>query len=196
MLFALGDTISPLCCHGHSLSCSLPLVTPYNLYVAMVTVHHAVRPCWLLAVEVGWVPLPRLGGGFGLADHSGGASGGVCHGYYHDNHTCLCQKEGKATELVFRFRSEKQQMPMRSRGINSQMIKALKYFYRNQESKVFLILKSSSKLVFFRFIWISMSWVYSNYKYFTLLVLGTVFGCQILTSTDVRFWRLKSISAL
>ena len=46
----------------------------------------------------------------------------------------------------------------------------------------------------FRLIWIPMLWVYDNYKYsFSVWI---VFRRQILTSSDVRFWRLNTIPAL
>ena len=48
----------------------------------------------------------------------------------------------------------------------------------------------------FRYIWIPMSWVYSHYKYFNSSSPGTVFIRQNLTSTDIRFWRIKTVPAL
>ena len=48
----------------------------------------------------------------------------------------------------------------------------------------------------FRFIRIPMLWVYCNYKYFYSYSVGIDFRRQNLASTDVRFWRLKSIPAL
>ena len=48
----------------------------------------------------------------------------------------------------------------------------------------------------FRFIWIPMLWVYGHYKDFYSYMGGVDFRRQNLTSTDVRFWRLKSIPAL
>ena len=41
-----------------------------------------------------------------------------------------------------------------------------------------------------------MTWVYSHYKYVCSYSAGIDFSRQNLTSTDVRFWRLKSIPAL
>ena len=41
-----------------------------------------------------------------------------------------------------------------------------------------------------------MLWVCGHYKYFYSYNAGIDFSRQNLTSTDVRFWRLKSISAL
>ena len=67
--------------------------------------------------------------------------------------------------------------------------------YRDQE--FFFILnhyKCLSQL--FRFIWIPMLWVYSHYKYFNSFSSGTVFKRQNLTSRDVRFWRIKTVTAL
>ena len=48
----------------------------------------------------------------------------------------------------------------------------------------------------FRFIWIPMLWVYDDYTYFSCYSARIEFRRQNLTSTDVRFWRLKSIPAL
>ena len=41
-----------------------------------------------------------------------------------------------------------------------------------------------------------MLWVYDHYKYFYSYSAGIEFSRQNLTSTDVRFWRQKSIPAL
>ena len=41
-----------------------------------------------------------------------------------------------------------------------------------------------------------MLWVYGHYEYFYFYSAGIDFSRQNLTSTDVRFWRLKSIPAL
>ena len=48
----------------------------------------------------------------------------------------------------------------------------------------------------FWFIWIPVLWFYTDYKYFNSYSAGIDFRRQNLTSTDVRFRRLKSISAL
>ena len=48
----------------------------------------------------------------------------------------------------------------------------------------------------FRFIWLPMLWVYGHYTYIYSSSAGIDFRRQNLTSTDVRFWRLKSIPAL
>ena len=54
----------------------------------------------------------------------------------------------------------------------------------------------------FRFIWISMLWVYGHYTYLNSFSVGTVFRRQNLTvvetsdSIDVRFRRLKSLPVL
>ena len=48
----------------------------------------------------------------------------------------------------------------------------------------------------FRFIWIPMLWVYDLKTYFKPHSAGNDFSRQNLASTDVRFWRLKSIPAL
>ena len=45
----------------------------------------------------------------------------------------------------------------------------------------------------FWFIWISLLWVYDLWKYFYSYSVGIDFSRQNLTSTDVRFWRLKLI---
>ena len=58
-------------------------------------------------------------------------------------------------------------------------------------SYVFSALVSS-----FRFIWISMLRVYGHDLYFNYFSAGTVFIRQNLTSTDVRFWRIKTVPAL
>ena len=50
-----------------------------------------------------------------------------------------------------------------------------------------------------RFIWIPMLsavLLYGQYKYFCSYTAGIDFGRQNLTSTDFRFWRLKSIFTL
>ena len=47
-----------------------------------------------------------------------------------------------------------------------------------------------------RFIWIPMLWVYDHYKYCYSYSAGIDFRRHNLTSTDVRFWSLKSIPAL
>ena len=46
----------------------------------------------------------------------------------------------------------------------------------------------------FWFIWIPVLWVYGHHKYF--YCAGIDFSCQNMTSTNVRFWRLKLIPAL
>ena len=46
------------------------------------------------------------------------------------------------------------------------------------------------------FIWIPMLWVYEHQKYVYSYNAGIDFSRENLTSTDVRFWRLKSIPAL
>ena len=51
-------------------------------------------------------------------------------------------------------------------------------------------------VISFWFIWIPMLWVYGHYKYVYSYSTGIDFSRQNLTSTDVRFWRLKSIPAL
>ena len=47
-----------------------------------------------------------------------------------------------------------------------------------------------------RFIWIPMLWVYGQWKYFNSFGAGIVFIRQNLTSTDVRFWPIKTVPAL
>ena len=77
-------------------------------------------------------------------------------------------------------------------------LKALYFFMKTLETKGFIsiyiiitVLVSS-----FRFIWIPMLWVYDHYKSFHSYSAWIDFRLQNLTSTDVRFWRLKSIPAL
>ena len=47
----------------------------------------------------------------------------------------------------------------------------------------------------FWFTWMLILWFYGNYKYFNSFSAGTVF-VFILTSTDVRFWRKKTVTTL
>ena len=49
---------------------------------------------------------------------------------------------------------------------------------------------------YFWFIWIPMLWVYDRNTYFTSFSAGIVFIRQNLTSTDGRFWRIKTVPAL
>ena len=51
-------------------------------------------------------------------------------------------------------------------------------------------------LSYFRFIWIPLLWVYEHYNLFNSFSAGIVFRPQNVTSTDVQFWRLKTIPAL
>ena len=76
MPFALADTIWPLCCHGYSLTCRLPLLTLYDLYVAMVTVYHALCPWWHYMTSM--LPWPQFNMPFALADTIWPL---CCHGY-------------------------------------------------------------------------------------------------------------------
>ena len=48
----------------------------------------------------------------------------------------------------------------------------------------------------YRFIRILMLWVYNHYKYVNYFSTEIVFMRQNLTSTDVRFWRMKTIPVL
>ena len=50
-----------------------------------------------------------------------------------------------------------------------------------------------SSLCFIWTCWIPMLWVYGYYKYFNSFSAGTVFIRQNLPSTDVRFWRIKTV---
>ena len=70
----------------------------------------------------------------------------------------------------------------------------LKYFCINHgNQRVFLFKIIINVLVgSFRFIWIPMLWVYDHNKYLNYFRAGTVFIRQILTSVDVRFWRIKT----
>ena len=72
------------------------------------------------------------------------------------------------------------------------------YFYINHGDKGFFqfkiiinVLASSS-----RFIWMPLLWVYGHYQYLIFFNARTVFKRQNLTSTDVRFWRVKAVPAL
>ena len=58
--------------------------------------------------------------------------------------------------------------------------------------KIFINVLVSS----FWFIWIPVLWGYDHYKYFDSYSARIDFRHQNLMSTDVRFWRLKSILAL
>ena len=49
---------------------------------------------------------------------------------------------------------------------------------------------------FLRFIWITMLWVCSYYKYFNSLRVGIIFIRQNLTFKDVRLWRIKTVPEL
>ena len=77
-------------------------------------------------------------------------------------------------------------------------LEALNYFVKNIATKGFFqfeiiinVLVTSSC-----FIWIPMLLVYAHFKYVYFYSAGIDFGRQNLTSTDVRFWRLKAIPAL
>ena len=62
------------------------------------------------------------------------------------------------------------------------------------EERFFQLKTISNVLVSsFQFIWILMSWVYYHSKYFSFFSAGIVFIRQNLTSTDVRFWRIKTL---
>ena len=77
-------------------------------------------------------------------------------------------------------------------------LKALTYFRNNYWEQFFFQFEIIINVLFssFRFIWIPILWVYDLYKYFYSYSAGIDFRRQNLTSTDVRFWRLKSIPAL
>ena len=64
-----------------------------------------------------------------------------------------------------------------------QTLKALKYFYINQKTKIFFSSSTPDKLI-----WKPVLWVYCRYKYVTFPVRGS--------TLDVRIWRLKSVPAL
>ena len=51
-------------------------------------------------------------------------------------------------------------------------------------------------VISFLFIWIPVLWVYGHYKYLNYFSAAIFFLRQILTSTDVRIWRKKTIPAL
>ena len=74
----------------------------------------------------------------------------------------------------------------------------LNYFGKTMETEGFFQFEIITNVLvsYFRFIWIPMLWVYRHYKYFISFGAGNVFICQNLTSTDVRFWRIKTVPAL
>ena len=51
-------------------------------------------------------------------------------------------------------------------------------------------------VISFWLIWISMLWIYGHYKYFNSFSAGIVSIRQNLPSTDVIFWRMKTVPAL
>ena len=74
---------------------------------------------------------------------------------------------------------------------------ALKYFCINHgDERVSSIWNHPKNLGSFQCIWILMLWVYGHYKYFNYFSAGSVFRRQNQTSTDVRFWRIKTIPTL
>ena len=75
------------------------------------------------------------------------------------------------------------------------IIKALNYLYKLRWPRCFIQFDNIISVLFtsFWFIWIPMSWVYGHYYYQSNSV-GIHFRRQNLTSTDVRFWRLKWIN--
>ena len=77
--------------------------------------------------------------------------------------------------------------------------KALNYFlFKPWRLKGFLQFKIIITVLVssFRFIWIPMLWIIAHYKYVNSFIAVIDFRRQNLTSTGVRFWRLKSIPAL
>ena len=64
------------------------------------------------------------------------------------------------------------------------------------EANFFFHFEIIINVLFSFFIWILMLWDYDHYKYFNSYSAGIDFSRQNLTSTDLRFWRLKSIPAL
>ena len=78
-------------------------------------------------------------------------------------------------------------------------LRALKYFCVNHgDQRNFSIWNHHKCLCysFYRFIWIPMLCVYAHCKLFYSYSAVLDFRRQNLKSTDVRFWRLKSIPAL
>ena len=73
-----------------------------------------------------------------------------------------------------------------------------KYFFINHGDQRVLLFEIIISVLFssFRFILIHMLWVYDHYNCFNSFRARTVFRRQILTSTDVRIWRLKTVLAL
>ena len=85
------------------------------------------------------------------------------------------------------------------RSQTSLTLKALKYLCINHgDQRVFFKFEITINVLFssFWFIWIPMSWVYGRQKYVHAFSTGTVFIRQNLTSTDVKFWRIKTVPAL
>ena len=72
------------------------------------------------------------------------------------------------------------------------------FFYTPWKPKGYFQFESILNVLvcFFWFIWMPMLWVYGSYKYVYSYSAGIVIRRQHLTSTDVRFWRLKLIPAL
>ena len=69
----------------------------------------------------------------------------------------------------------------------------------NMETKEFISIWNHHRCLSyssFRFIWIPMLWVCGYYKYFNHFSARTVFIRPNLTYTDVRFWRIQTVSAL
>ena len=63
------------------------------------------------------------------------------------------------------------------------------FWYKPKDQSIFQLESIINVLVsYFDFIWIHMLWVYGHYKY----IKDRLFR-QNLTSTDVRFWRIKTV---
>ena len=95
----------------------------------------------------------------------------------------------------------KQQNPTRQEAmiLCDLTLTTLKYFCINHgDQKRFFQFEiiANVSVSFFCFIWIPMLWVHGHYKLLNSFSVGIYFRRQNLTSTDVRFWRLKSIPAL
>ena len=80
----------------------------------------------------------------------------------------------------------------------SSTLTALNYFVQTMETEGFFQFEIIINVLVspFSLVLIPMLWVYSHYKYFNSFSAGTVFIRQNLTSTGVRFRRIKTVPAL
>ena len=86
------------------------------------------------------------------------------------------------------FEGEIKKLKMAIDAINTLTLKALNFFMKTLEAKVFFfhfLIIMNVFVSFYRFVWIPMFWVYDQYKYFTITVRGLTFDIfrrQILTT--------------